>query len=87
MEYLKGSTQYVSLLCCKNGQADVEHGFSVNRNLIVENVSDKSRTAQRFVKHHMKCKEYKPYNMPMPKELLQSVKQLNASYKEALQTK
>ena len=70
-----------------HGQADVEHGFSVNRNLIVENVSDKSQTAQRFVKHHMKCKEYKPYNMPMPKELLQSVKQLNASYKEALQTK
>ena len=51
MEYLKDSTQYGSF--CKNGQADVEHGFSVNKYLIVENMSDESLTAQRFVKDHM----------------------------------
>ena len=70
-----------------HGQADVERGFSVNKNLIVENMSDESLTAQRFVKDHVKCKEDKPHNMPIPKELLQSVKRSNASYKEALQTK
>ena len=64
-----------------HGQPDVERGFSVNKNLILENMSDESLTAQRFVKDDMKCKEYKPHNMPIPKELLQSVKRSNASYK------
>ena len=35
----------------------------------------------------MKCKKYEPLNMPISKELLQSVQQSNVSYKEALQTK
>lgn len=68
-------------------QADVECGFSVNTNIIVENVSDESLTTQRFVQDHMKCKEGKPHNMPILNELLQSVKRSNASYKEALETK
>ena len=34
----------------------------------------------------MKCREYKPRNMPIPTELLQSVKRSNGSYKKALQT-
>ena len=94
MEYLKYSTQYESfcyvvkiVLTLFDGQADVERGVNVNKNLIVENMSDESLTAQRFVKHHMKCKKYKPRNMPIPKELLQGVKRSNASYKDALQTK
>ena len=94
MEYLKDSTQYKSfcyvvkiVLTMLHGQADVECGFNVNKNLIVENMSDESLTAQRLAKDHMKCKEYKPHNMPIPKELLQSMKRSNANYKEALQTK
>ena len=94
MEYLKDSTQCESfcyvvkiVFTMFHGQADVERGFSVNKNLIVENMSDESLTAQRFVKDHMKYKEYKPHNMPIPKELFQSVKRSNASYKEALQAK
>ena len=94
MEYLKDSTQYGSLsyvvkivLTMFDEQADVECGFSVNTNLIVENVSDESLTAQRFVQDHMKCKEDNPHNMPILKELLQSVKRSNVSYKEALETK
>ena len=35
----------------------------------------------------MKCMEYKPHNMSITKESLQSVKRSNASYKEPLQTK
>ena len=70
-----------------HGQAHVDRRFSVNKDLIVENMNDESLTAQRFVKNDMKCMEYKPHNMPIPKEILQSVKRSNASYKEALQTK
>ena len=94
MEYLKDGTQYGSLsyvvkivLTMFDEQADVECGFSVNTNLIVENVSDESLTAQRFAQDHMKCKEDIPHNMPILKELLQSVKRSNVSYKEALETK
>ena len=94
MEYLKDGTQYGSLsyvvkivLTMFDEQADVECGFSVNTNLIVENVSDESLTAHRFVQDHMKCKEDNPHNMPILKELLQSVKRSNVSYKEALETK
>ena len=94
MEFLKDSTRYESfcyvvkiILTMFHGQADVERGFSVNRNLIIENMSDESLTAERFVKDQMKCKEYKPHNMPIPKELLQSVKRSSSSYKKAVQAK
>ena len=94
MEYLKDSAQHTSFcyivkidLAMFLGQADEECGFSVNKNLIVENMSDESLTAQRFVKDHLKCKEYKLHNMSMPKELLQCVKRSSTSYKEVQQTK
>ena len=65
MEYLKDSTQYKSfcytvkiVLTMFHGEAVVERGFSVNKNLFVENMRDESLTTQRFVKDHMKCKEY-----------------------------
>ena len=57
MKYLKDSTQYESfcyvvkiVLTMFHGQPDVERGFSVNKNLILENMSDESLTAQKFVK-------------------------------------
>ena len=63
MEYLKDSAQHKSFcyivkidLAMFLGQADEECGFSVNKNLIVENMSDESLTAQRFVKDHLKSK-------------------------------
>ena len=64
MEYLKDSTQYEFfcyvvkiVLTMFHGQADEERRFSVNKNLIVENMSDGSLIAYRFVKDHMKCKK------------------------------
>ena len=53
MEYLKDNTQYESFcfvvriaLTMFHRQADVEHGFSVNKNLIVKNMSDESLTVK-----------------------------------------
>ena len=64
MAYLKDSTQYEFfcyvvkiVLTMFHGQADGERRFSVNKNLIVENMSDGSLIAYRFVKDHMKCKK------------------------------
>ena len=56
MEYLKDSTQYKSfcyvtiVLTMFHGQAGVEHRFSLNKIVIVENMSEERLTQQRFCK-------------------------------------
>ena len=41
------------LLCLSHGQASVERGFSVNSNLLVENMHEDSLIAQRISHDHM----------------------------------
>ena len=93
-EYLKDNAQYESfyyvikiVLTMFHGQADVERGFSVNKNLTVENMSEESLIAQRFVKDHMKSKNFQPHSLPIPKEMLKSVKEASSLYRQSLKEK
>ena len=80
MEYLKDSIHYKSfahvlkiVLTLFHSQVDVYRGVSLNKQLVVENMSETSLTAQRFVKNHMLLNDY-PHDMPIAKELIRSVK-------------
>ena len=96
MEYLKDSIHYKSfahvlkiVLTLFHGQADVECGFSLNKQLAVENMSKASLTAQRFVKYHVLLNDYHPHDMPIAKEVIRSNsnRNSNAAYKEAMKQK
>ena len=47
------------LLILSHGQAQVERGFSVNSQLLVDNLHDESLIAQRIVSDHMTCDQIK----------------------------
>ena len=77
MEYLNDSFQYRSFthvlkmaLTLYHGQFDLEHGFSLNKKLIVENISEESLIPQQFLKDHIPLNDYKPHYMPIAKELI-----------------
>ena len=46
-----------------HGQAQVERGFSVNSQLLVDNLHDESLIAQRIVSDHMTCNQIKSYEL------------------------
>ena len=94
MQYLKDNMYYKSfshvlkiVLTLFHSQVDVERGFSLNKQLVVENMSEISLIAQRFVKDHMLLKDYHPHDMPIAKELIQSFRNSNAAYKKVLNQK
>ena len=65
MKYLKDSIYYKSfshvlkiVLTVFHGQANVEHGVSLNEQLVNENMRESSLISQRFVKDHMLLNDY-----------------------------
>ena len=79
MDRLKDSIHYKSfarvlkiVLTLFHDQADVDCGFSLNKQLVVEN-SKTSLIGQRFINNHMLLNDYHPHDMPIAKELIRSV--------------
>ena len=94
IEYLKNSIHYKSfahllkiVLTLFLGQAVAECGFSLSKQLVVENMSDTSLITQWFTKDHMLLNDYHPHDMPIAKDLIGSVRNSNAAYKEVLKQK
>lgn len=69
-----------------HGQATVERGFSINANLIVENLQEESIAAQRIV-HDSISHAGGVLEVPLVRELLRSVKGSHQKYLAALDTK
>ena len=73
MDYLKVSPFLVLRPFFKNrsdlfhGQANVEHGFSLNKQLVIKNMSETSLIAQWFIKNHMLLNDYCPHGMTLLK--------------------
>ena len=94
MEYLKYSIHCKSfahvlkiVLTLSHGQANAEHGFSHNKQLVVENMSKTSLIVQRFIKDHLLLNDYDLHDMPIAKELIRSGRNSNGACKEALKQK
>ena len=47
----------IILFCLSHGQAAIEHGFKVNKDYLVENLSEDSLIALRTVNDHMLSKQ------------------------------
>ena len=62
------------ILCLNYGQADIERGFSGNKNLLKDNMKQASLISQCLISGHMTVKRIKPEILVMTKELLKSVK-------------
>ena len=59
-------------------QAQVKHGFSVNSNILVENLHEHSLIAQRLVNDYMRSQNLQPYELPTTKKVLTNVKNVRS---------
>ena len=75
------------LLCLSHGQASVERGFSVNSNLLVENMHEDSLIAQRIVHDHVKSLKLEAYEVKVTKTCLDNANSARRRYFDALKQK
>ena len=76
-----------NVLTLSHGQASIEHGFSVNKSLLVENLSGKSLISQRIVYHHMNFDNLTPENFIIDSALRKSVRNARNEYEKYLEEK
>ena len=57
-----------------HGQAAIERGFSVNKNVLVENLVEETLIGQRIVLDHIRMNNYNPNTVPLTRELLVSAR-------------
>lgn len=72
------------ILILSHGNAAVESGFSVNKNILVENMLENSLIAQRRIYDSVKNDENGLMNFEITKEMRKYVKNSHQRYKEAL---
>ena len=68
------------VLTLSHGQASVERGFSVNENLMVENLKESYLVAQRIIYDYMKSKELNPETIDITKHLVVGVRSAKQKY-------
>ena len=73
-------------MCLSDGQATVERGFSINANLIVENLQEESITAQRIFYDNISFTGG-VLKIPLTKELQTSVRGSHQRYLASLNAK
>ena len=72
------------ILYLNHGQADIERGFSVNKNLLKDNIKEASLNQSTFHLRSYDSKNNKPETLVMTKGLLKSVKSAATRYDEYL---
>ena len=82
MRFVGASTKFSELwklfkilLVLSHGQAQVERGFNVNKNLLVENQHTTTLTAQRIIHDHMVYHELESSNLTITAKLLSHVRE------------
>ena len=63
-----------------HGQSAVERGFSINKELLVDNLQEKSLVSQRMVYDHIKSNKITIHEYELPGDLLKSCKLSNRRY-------
>ena len=81
MRYTKDSVRFNKLvdivkfaLILFHGQSIVEQSFSINKNLLVENLQDSSLIVQCLVLDYMSANCFEPHTFPINRNLIRSVK-------------
>ena len=66
-------------------QSEVERGFSVNKQLLVDNIKIKSLVVLRRIEDHMNFSELNPETIKISSELVKSVKEADSRYQDELE--
>ena len=74
------------LLILFHGQSEVERGFNVNKQLLVENFKPKSLIALRKIEDHVNFLELCPETIKISNELIKNVKEAHRRYRETKKT-
>ena len=74
-----------SIFVLSHGQSAVERGFSINKELLVENLQEKSLVSQRMVYDHINSNKINIHEYELPSDLLKSCKLSNRRYNAALE--
>lgn len=74
-----------TLLCLSHGQATVERGFNINKELLDVNQKENSLIAQRVVHDAVSSSGVKLNDMELPKGLLQSARNARRCYNDYLE--
>ena len=68
------------ILTMSHGQASVERGFSINKSLLVENLSKERLISQRIIYDHMKVNDLQSHELEITPALRKSVKSSRQQY-------
>ena len=68
-----------------HGQSAVERGFSINKELLVENLQEKSLVSQRMVYDHISTNKINIHEYELPSDVLKSYKLSNRRYNADLE--
>ena len=79
-------SEFVALiLTLSHGNSDVERGFSLNKGVQKDNISEKSVVSKRHIKDYMYSNELKPYSVEITNELCKSCAQARSRYHQYLE--
>ena len=85
--YIGSKDQFKSLrklfqivLIHSHGQTQVERGFTINKQLLYDNMSSETLVAQRIVHDHMLSHNIKPYQIEINSRMMELVKNARKSY-------
>ena len=69
------------LFTLSHGQSQVERGFNINDDIMVENLHNGLLIAQRIVYDHMKCNNFEPQNYEIGQKFCASILSAYSKYK------
>ena len=73
------------ILTLSHGQADVERGFSINKEMLVDNMRQTSLINQRLIFDHLSVENTELADFTISKDLLNSCKCASGKYKRSLE--
>ena len=73
------------LCALSHGQSAAERGFSINKEVLVENLQEKSLVSQRMLYDHINSNKINIHEYELPSDLLKSCKLSDRHYNAALE--
>ena len=94
MKYFDGSKRFMNLskivrlvLNMLNGNSSLERGFSINENVLWDNMQAESLISKRIIINHMKAHNLEAYTIPLTRELMKDVRHAYSRYENRLSKK
>ena len=72
------------VLILSHSQAAIEWGFTMNQNILVENLAEETLFGQRVVLDHIRANNYNPNTDPLTRELVISARNSHCAYTQKL---